>query len=179
MDFPAYAYVPGRDPHPVSDPRGHSYGRQVTGPPPPDPENPDSSPAFLSALDLFNHGYYWEAHELWEALWHACGRAGGTADLLKGLIRLAAAGVKAREGRVAGVRRHARRAGELFETVSRAAGNRAVLGLDLKRLIAAVNEIAADPPVDPDPCAAASPVFALRLTLERGADRGVPSGPGE
>ena len=50
---------------------------------------------YLLGCDLFNHGYYWEAHETWEGLWNACGRSGTTADFLKGLIKLAAAGVKA------------------------------------------------------------------------------------
>ena len=48
--------------------------------------------------DLLNHGFYWEAHEAWETLWHAAGRKGEIADFLKGLIKLAAAAVKAREG---------------------------------------------------------------------------------
>ncbi|TGQ49534.1 DUF309 domain-containing protein, partial [Mesorhizobium sp. M1C.F.Ca.ET.210.01.1.1] len=26
---------------------------------------------FRWGIDLFNHGYYWEAHEAWEPLWHA------------------------------------------------------------------------------------------------------------
>ena len=43
-------------------------------------------------------------------IWHAAGRKGPLADLLKGLIHLAAAGVKAREGIANGVARHARRA---------------------------------------------------------------------
>jgi hypothetical protein len=42
------------------------------------------------------------------------------ADLLKGLIKLAAAGVKAREGSSDGVRRHLLRAAELFEKVDQA-----------------------------------------------------------
>jgi len=67
------------------------------------------------AIDLFNHGYYWEAHEAWEGLWLAVGKSGPVADLLKGLIKLAAAGVKAREGNVAGMVRHARRALELIQ----------------------------------------------------------------
>ena len=66
-------------------------------------------------FDLFNHGYYWEAHEAWERRWVAENRQGALADLLKGLIKLAAAGVKARAGKPAGVRRHARRAEELFQ----------------------------------------------------------------
>ena len=105
--FPPYSYVPGKFPHPLSDPAGHSYGvPPVAG-----------DDAFLQAVDLFNHGYYWEAHEAWESLWHAAGRTGPRADFLKGLIKLAAAGVKAREGNAAGVARHARRAVELFTSI--------------------------------------------------------------
>lgn len=68
------------------------------------------------AVDLFNHGYYWEAHEVWEHEWIAAGRCGPWADLIKGCIKLAAAGVKAREGRPAGIVRHGMRAKELFVT---------------------------------------------------------------
>jgi len=28
-EFPPYTYVPGRAPHPVTDPTGHSYGSAV------------------------------------------------------------------------------------------------------------------------------------------------------
>lgn len=66
-----------------------------------------ASPAFLHAIDLYHHGYFWEAHEVWEALWHAAGRRGPTAEIYRGLIRLAAAGFKAREGARVGVARHA------------------------------------------------------------------------
>src|SRR5262249_23073005 len=79
---------------------------------------------------------YWEAHEVWEGLWQACGRRGVTADFLKGLIRLAAAGVKARAGKPEGVRSHARAAGRLFEHVARKRGEAAprYLGLSLDEL---------------------------------------------
>lgn len=112
--WPAYTYVPGRQPHPIRDPGGHMHGAEIAAPPPPDPTAPRESHAYLRAIDLFNHGYYWEAHEEWEGLWHACGRRGELADFLKSLIKLAAAGVKAREGNIAGVRRHAARAAELL-----------------------------------------------------------------
>ena len=65
----------------------------------PTPERWRDSQAFCFAVDLFNHGYYWESHEVWESLWHACGRRGTAADFLKSLIKLAAAGVKVAEGR--------------------------------------------------------------------------------
>src|SRR6059058_3393109 len=96
--LPPYGYVPGLNPHPLSDPRGHSFGvRAESAEALEEPTFRDNA-TYLYAIDLFNHGFFWEAHEAWEALWHAAGRKGRTADFLKGLIKLAAAGVKAREG---------------------------------------------------------------------------------
>src|SRR5712692_7985241 len=92
--LPPYAYVPGRSPHPLSDPQGHSFGTKPERLDPPDPHYWHVCRPYLYGIDLFNHGYYWEAHEVWEGLWHACGRTGRTAAFLKGLIKLAAAGVK-------------------------------------------------------------------------------------
>lgn len=118
--LPPYSYVPGKFPHPTRDERGHSFGRAE--PPCSMPANEDwqSCEPYLWGFDLFNHGFYWEAHEAWEAVWHSCGRTGPLADLVKGLIKLAAAGVKAREGSADGVRRHLLRGTELFEKVAEA-----------------------------------------------------------
>jgi len=107
LALPPYSYVPGHTPHPVSDPAGHMFGRPLPVAQPLQPENWQASTEYRYGADLFNHGYYWESHEAWESLWHAVGRKGPVADLLKGLIKLAAAGVKAREGNPRGVRRHA------------------------------------------------------------------------
>ncbi len=122
VPFPPYTYIPGRHPHPISDPDGHSFGQELPTPVPPANDTWQSSREYLYGIDLFNYGYYWEAHEVWESLWHACGRRGVIADFYKGLIKLAAAGVKAREGRPAGVQSHARRARELFECTKEEAG---------------------------------------------------------
>jgi predicted metal-dependent hydrolase len=130
--FPPYSYVPGQSPHPVSDPAGHMFGQEMPKPPPLDPANWRASETYLYSIDLFNHGYYWEAHETWESLWHAAGRAGQIADFLKGLIKLAAAGVKMREGNVDGVRRHMKRAAELLTSVS---STTRFCGLDLPQLL--------------------------------------------
>ena len=122
--LPAYTHIPGVTPHPLRDPAGHSYGMHVA-------ESSGSStarpvltwnevpghPDFRRAVTLFNTGYYWESHEAWESLWHAAGRTGEIADCLKGLIKLAAAGVKLREHNVTGFARHTRRALELFQHV--------------------------------------------------------------
>ena len=153
--FPAYAYVTGRFPHPTRDPRGHSFGHRPIEPPPLTTENWSSSQTYLFGCDLFNHGYYWEAHEVWEGLWQACGRRGTTADFLKGLIKLAAAGVKAREGRPLGVARHAARATELFRLVCRQLNGLQYLGFQIDWLVALAGElpqhlipIAQDAPVE-------------------------------
>jgi hypothetical protein len=137
LPLPPYSYVPGRFPHPVSDPSGHRFGEPAEKPPPLDPDYWEESRAYLYGIDLFNHGYYWEAHEAWEGLWHACGRLGPVADFLKGLIKLAAAGVKVREGKPHGVASHAARAQEIFwQTQQRLGGREArYLGLPTDELI--------------------------------------------
>jgi hypothetical protein len=120
--FPPYTFIPGRTPHPVRDPAGHMHGCRSELPPPLDPASWQESRAYRRGIDLFNCGYYWEAHETWEGLWNRAGRQGVTADFLKGLIKLAAAGVKVREGVPPGVAAHAAGAAELFRQVAEARG---------------------------------------------------------
>jgi hypothetical protein len=120
--FPSYAYRPGRSPHPVRDLSGHSHGLIVAEPPMPDPERWRDSHAYLRGIDLFNHGYYWEAHEAWEGLWNACGRSGPTALFLQALIALAAAFLKARMGSTPGMTAHARRVFQLLDDAGLADG---------------------------------------------------------
>src|SRR5207302_453958 len=100
-----------------SDPAGHGFGKRVAACAPPDPDNWSSCPTHCHGLDLFHHGYYWEAHEEWESLWHACGRRGTLATFFKALIQLAVAGVKVREGKPSGVITHAFRGAELLRAV--------------------------------------------------------------
>ncbi len=92
-DFPPYRYLPGEAPHPVRDPKGHSYSTpQETEPL--DAEQWPSCHAYLLAIDFFNHRYYWEAHEEWEQLWRQAGRRTESGIFLQGLIQLAAALLK-------------------------------------------------------------------------------------
>jgi hypothetical protein len=109
--LPPYAYLPGKNPHPVRDPAGHSYHVE---PIPVSAERSLGSDAFLWGLDLFNHGYYWEAHEAWEGLWRVADRDGPLRMLFKGLILLSAAGVKIRERKKAAAARHAMRAAAML-----------------------------------------------------------------
>ncbi len=92
--FPAYRYLPGKGrPHPVRDPRGHSYGAPAEAEPL-DAEQWSSCQTYLAAIDLFNHGYYWESHEELERLWRGTGRRTETGVFLQGLIQVAAALLK-------------------------------------------------------------------------------------
>ncbi len=146
--LPPYTYVPGGPwPHPTRAPGGHSWGRQHGAIGRIVADQWQASAAYLRGVALFNAGYYWEAHESWEVLWHAHGRRGPTAELLQGLIKLAAAGVKVREGRPAGVRVHGSRAASLFEKSRRQAG-RLQLGLDLEECSRHALDIATNPPLD-------------------------------
>ena len=130
-------------PHPISDPQGHMHGQadeEVQAPADGDWRNCHS---LLWGIDLFNHGFYWEAHESWEQLWLAFGRQGALADLVKGLIKLAAACVKAREGRSGGVASHSARAIELITSFRETQNTDTGLGLDLAQVLQlaeAINE---------------------------------------
>ncbi len=134
LPLPPYAYVPGLHPHPVREPAGHSYGQHAPQPEPLIPAQWRKSRLYCEAIDLFNLGYYWESHEAWEGLWHAADRQGATADFLKGLIKLAAAGVKAREGLRTGVVSHSARAVALFDLVAAAVGAHDYAGLEFAEL---------------------------------------------
>jgi hypothetical protein len=135
--FPPYTYVPGSGrPHPVSDPRGHMHGHSGGPVEPLHPNRWQENETYLYAVDLFNHGYYWEAHEAWESLWHAAGHHGQMANFLKGLIKLAAAGVKQLEKNPAGVNRHLARAAELLNGVSKPN----YCGVDLAAIIAGASQ---------------------------------------
>src|ERR1041385_5309222 len=142
--FPPYAYVPGLFPHPISDPAGHSHGVRPAAVRPVEPEDWPASREDLFGIELFNNGYCGEAGEVGEALWHACGRSGVTADFLKGLIQLTAAGVKVRQAMPRGVASLGQGAAELFRKVREALGpdRPRFLGLDVASLQDFARELA-------------------------------------
>lgn len=128
--FPPYRHVPGETPHPFRDPDGYAHGRPEDEPCPPAAEDWAASEDYLYGLDLFNHGYWWECHEVLEGLWHAAGHRSAVGECLQTVIQCAVAHLKADVGNLRGARlllqnaeRHAAEAG------------RATLGLDLTRLL--------------------------------------------
>jgi hypothetical protein len=83
-------------------------------------------------VDLFNAGYFWEAHEAWEELWVARPRRSAEALLLQGLIQTAAALVKIRLGAPDPARALARRGLDKLARVSRQSP--ILMGLDVGRV---------------------------------------------
>lgn len=90
--FPPHSFVQGKTPRPVD---GWSAGVA-------------DDDAFAFGCDLFDAGFFFEAHEQWERPWMAAKARGDDDDeaLLHGLIRLAAAGVKLLAGEPKGVAAH-------------------------------------------------------------------------
>jgi hypothetical protein len=92
--FPSYRFVPGQAPHPIRDRSGHSYNKPPVQLAPFDPNDWYACEEYLYGIDLFNHGYWWEAHEALEAVWAAAGRRTETGLFIQGLIQIAAAHLK-------------------------------------------------------------------------------------
>ena len=57
---------------------------------------------FLYAVDLFNHRFYWEAHEAWEPMWRAADDGSAIRDLLQSLIQASASVLQLHMGRQTG-----------------------------------------------------------------------------
>jgi hypothetical protein len=96
LRLPETAWLPGAGPRP--QPR-------APGDPPLDPARWTRCEAWLHAVDLWNAGCFWEAHEVMEPLWRAQPPRAPERELLQGLIQLAAAHVARALGRDAGAGR--------------------------------------------------------------------------
>ncbi|HYC54590.1 MAG TPA: DUF309 domain-containing protein [Candidatus Binatia bacterium] len=132
--FPPYRYLPGRGPHPTRDPEGHSYGRQL----PPvivDDQTWPRCQTYLFAVDLFNHGYYWEAHEQLEAIWHGVGPDTPIGIFAQAVIQAAAALLKSSMGQAGAARRLTSAACEKLR-----GGVATVLGVDTAELARQLEE---------------------------------------
>ena len=166
LPLPAYCHLPGSTPHPLRHPYGHSYGQAVAPDGPPlTATNWADNRLYLRATDLYNHGYWWEAHEWWEALWRQPGTSAESRLLLQALIQLAVALVKRRQRSDRGFRLlldHAH--GKLSRLQQSGLDDYA--GVCLGQLLDPMRSLAAAQPGD-DPSTAAgtlpAPVIVLRV----------------
>jgi hypothetical protein len=130
--LPPYRFVPGRSPHPTRDPDGHSHSDRAPAPAAWRPEEWRRLEVGLWAVDLFNHGYWWESHEALEGLWHAAGRTTPAARFAQSLVHLSAACLNRHRGHREAARRQAARAVRGLRA-ARALGP-IVMGLDVEAL---------------------------------------------
>ena len=142
--LPAYRFTPGKNDRPQDFPEKVD-GEDLELHAKLDPKKFWDSKSFYFALDLYNFGYYWEAHVWLESLWNAAHREGLMGDFLKGLIMLCAAGVKARTGQEDQVLSHAKRARELFIKVGSQIHDPHFGGLSLLNLVSHSEEILENP----------------------------------
>ncbi len=145
-DFPPYAFLPGRHPHPTRDPHGHSHGLEEGAADYLPPERWRENADYLWGVDLYNHGYLWEAHEAWEGLWHAAKHDELQASLLQGLIQCAAACLKIPMKQPRGLERLCALGTEKLERVARGAGG-PYMGLDLEAFVAGMRAFAGSSPI--------------------------------
>jgi predicted metal-dependent hydrolase len=133
--FPDYAFIPGKYPHPRSHPEGHSYNSEEEIVEFMNEYDWKDSQSYLYGIDLFNNGYYWEAHEAWESVWKANGKEGTTADFIKALIKLTAASVKILQQQPSGIRDHSLSAKKIFSNIREISKKNIYAGLSLDELI--------------------------------------------
>lgn len=126
--FPAYRYVPGLSPHPHkagNAPTQLKKAKALTE------DNWHTNQYYLFGIDLYHYGYFWEAHEAWEALWHLTTKNDETGQFLQGLIQNSAAQLKVHLGEWHGAR-------NLSEEAYRRLGSirkETLFGLNLKELL--------------------------------------------
>src|SRR4029079_8201557 len=113
--FPPYRYVPGLHPHPVAHPEGHSYhpaGQHPAAGPLLAPDQWRECEDYLYGIDLYNHWYWWEAHEAWEGIWQQSDKSVVQGRFLQGRIQVSAAQLKRHVGQAEGMTRLLERSDE-------------------------------------------------------------------
>lgn len=87
MHLPPEPYVPGLTARPADE--AFDGLKVVTLP-------LGACPAWRAGWRFFDAGYFWEAHEVWEAVWMAAPADSAERALVQGVIQLANAGLKRR-----------------------------------------------------------------------------------
>ena len=95
--------------------------------------------AYRYGASLYVQKFFWEAHEVWEAVWKACSPNSIERRLLRGLIQLANAALKLRMARPKAALRLLREADEVLGE----AGAGTLMGVAIPSLRAVVRDLAA------------------------------------
>jgi len=130
--FPKYRYIPSVNPHPGIHPEGHSYQKPEEKIEYLPPENWARNEHYLYGIDLFNHGYWWEAHEAWEGIWLTTKKLDLYGQYLQALIQFSAGFLKLYSGTKAGFDKLFKEAQGRFQFCLRELGDRhRFMGLNL------------------------------------------------
>ena len=113
MERPPHAYLPGRT---ARHPEGLFDAMKEIAVPLAD------SPAWATGLRFLRAGYYWEAHEVLEAVWMAAPERSGEKAAVQGAIQIANAALKARMGQGRATERLLRLADGLLAEAERLGG---------------------------------------------------------
>jgi hypothetical protein len=143
--LPPYAFLPGRDPHPTRDPSGHSFEASEQELPYLPAEVWPTNEEYLFGVDLYNHGFLWEAHEAWEGVWNASKHDPLQKEHLQGLIQCAAACLKIRMEQPRGLARLSELGTARLEGVARKTGGQ-FMGIDLMSFVADLRSFASSEP---------------------------------
>ncbi len=87
FSFPPYRFEPGKN-------QKHGHFIESLKNEQDDPKRYFASKTYLYGLDLFNHGYFWEAHEAFELCWNRWRSHKNEFKFIQGLIQLSAAYLK-------------------------------------------------------------------------------------
>ena len=151
--FPPYRFIQGKNPHPLQDPQGHSYGQPSEDPKILNPDKWYENETYLFGADLYNYAFFWESHESFESLWKRQQKNDPARHLLQGLIMISGAFLKWHAKNQQGLESlYAGGIGHLQEVLD---GNTEFMGLNLMDHIAKLSnhftEVIARPDKWPDP----------------------------
>ncbi|MBL4892172.1 MAG: DUF309 domain-containing protein [Rhizobiaceae bacterium] len=106
--FPTYAHIPGSNPRHRED-----LFDEICASVTPDMTVSDLSKtsAWQSGLDLYRHGYFWEAHEVLEAVWMQCPQNSVERYFVQAIIQITNARLKL-------IMKRPKAAGRLFDKAS-------------------------------------------------------------
>lgn len=131
LALPRTAHRPGSGSRPDLPPL---IAAKTLCPPRIDPADWARNGAYLYGFRLYNEGFFWEAHEVWETVWLACRPNASERSLMVALIQLTNATLKLAMGRQAAALRILPAAAEaLRECESRRS---IVMGVHISRLLA-------------------------------------------
>lgn len=92
--LPEYRHLPFQNAHPFLDEDGHSFGEKLLPSESFSSENWQDCTDYLYSIDLFNHGFWWEAYERLKHICIGAGRESETGLFVQGLLQVAAALLK-------------------------------------------------------------------------------------